>query len=105
GGVGDWGGGGGGGIGGGGGLVRRPRLHAPAGRRADGRLMTGDDLVARLTRRSRSNFYYAFLALPRHRRGALYAVYAFCRTVDDIADLGPERGADRAVLRAQLGHW
>ncbi len=50
--------------------------------------MTGANLVARLTRRSRSNFYYAFLALPRPRRDALYAVYAFCRTVDDIADLG-----------------
>src|SRR5436190_900976 len=48
--------------------------------------MTGANLVARLTRRSRSNFYYAFLALPRPRRDALYAVYAFCRTVDDIAD-------------------
>ena len=67
--------------------------------------MTGGDLVARLTRRSRSNFYYGFLALPRHRRAALYAVYAFCRTVDDIADVGPEHGADRVALRAQLGHW
>ncbi len=67
--------------------------------------MTGGDLVARLTRRSRSNFYYAFLTLPRRRRDALYAVYAFCRTVDDIADLGPEQGADRAALREELGRW
>jgi phytoene synthase len=67
--------------------------------------MTGGDLVARLTRRSRSNFYYAFLTLPRRRRDALYAVYAFCRTVDDIADLGPERGADPATLREELGRW
>ena len=63
---------------------------------------------------SRSNFYYAFLSLPRARRDALYAVYAFCRTVDDAADLGddrarPARGdrpvADgcRAVLRAGAG--
>src|SRR5438552_13451419 len=49
--------------------------------------MTGANLVARLTRRSRSNFYYAFLALPKPRRDALYAVYAFCRTVDDVATL------------------
>ena len=34
------------------------------------------DLAARLTRKSRSNFYYAFLALPKPRRDALYAVYA-----------------------------
>jgi len=67
--------------------------------------MTGADLVARLTRRSRSNFYYAFLALPRPRRDALYAVYAFCRTVDDIADLGTEKGADPHVLREELDRW
>lgn len=63
------------------------------------------DLVARITRRSRSNFFYGFLALPRPRREALYAVYAFCRTVDDIADVGQERGDDPAVLRAALGRW
>jgi len=63
------------------------------------------DLVARITRRSRSNFFYGFLALPRPRREALYAVYAFCRTVDDIADLGQERGDDPAVLREALARW
>jgi 15-cis-phytoene synthase len=62
-------------------------------------------LVSQLTRRSRSNFYYAFLTLPRPRRQALYAVYAFCRTVDDIADLGLERGVDAAALRRQLDDW
>lgn len=67
--------------------------------------MKAADVVSRLTRRSRSNFYYAFLTLPRPRRDALYAVYAFCRTVDDIADLGQERGADPALLRAELGRW
>src|SRR5262249_36517990 len=34
-----------------------------------------------VTRRSSSNFYYAFRLLPRERRNALYAVYAFCRFV------------------------
>ena len=62
-------------------------------------------LAARLTRKSRSNFYYAFLALPKPRRDALYAVYAFCRTVDDIADLGDERGTDRAEQRRALDRW
>ncbi|HLW71244.1 MAG TPA: presqualene diphosphate synthase HpnD [Candidatus Binataceae bacterium] len=41
---------------------------------------------AEVTRRSSSNFYYAFMLLPAERRRALYAVYAFCRFVDDIAD-------------------
>jgi squalene synthase HpnD len=62
-------------------------------------------LVARLTRQSRSNFYYAFLTLPRARREALYAVYAFCRTVDDIVDLRQEQGAEPSALRAELGRW
>jgi 15-cis-phytoene synthase len=67
--------------------------------------MSTIDLAARLTRRSRSNFYYGFLALPRPRRQALYAVYAFCRTVDDIADLGAERGDDVAAQRRALARW
>jgi phytoene synthase len=61
--------------------------------------------VSRLTRRSRSNFYFAFLTLPRPRRDALYAVYAFCRTVDDIVDLGQAQGTDPAALRQELGRW
>ncbi|MGH7310816.1 MAG: presqualene diphosphate synthase HpnD [Candidatus Rokuibacteriota bacterium] len=67
--------------------------------------MSATHLVSRLTRRSRSNFYYAFLTLPRARRQALYAVYAFCRTVDDIVDLGAERGTDPARLRDELRTW
>ncbi len=39
-----------------------------------------------VTRRSSSNFYYAFQLLPQERRRALFAVYAFCRFVDDVAD-------------------
>jgi 15-cis-phytoene synthase len=67
--------------------------------------MSVADLAARLTRRSRSNFYYAFLTLPRPRRDALYAVYAFCRTVDDIADLGVDGVADPAAQHAALAAW
>jgi 15-cis-phytoene synthase len=63
--------------------------------------MSLGSLSATLTRRSRSNFYYAFLTLPRARREALYAVYAFCRTVDDVADLGH----DPAAQRAELDRW
>ena len=39
-----------------------------------------------VTRRSSSNFYYAFRLLSPERREALFAMYAFCRFVDDIAD-------------------
>lgn len=55
----------------------------------DGRAVELDADYARcaeVTRRSSSNFYYAFMLLPAERRRALFAVYAFCRFIDDIAD-------------------
>jgi len=39
-----------------------------------------------ITRAAAKNFYYAFLVLPRRKREALCAVYAFMRRCDDIAD-------------------
>jgi len=39
-----------------------------------------------ITRTAAKNFYYAFLVLPRRKREALCAVYAFMRCCDDIAD-------------------
>ncbi len=44
------------------------------------------DISRAVTKASRSNFYYAFLFLPRPQREALYAVYAFCRVTDDLVD-------------------
>ena len=40
----------------------------------------------RITKKEAANFYYAFLTLPKHRRRAIYAVYAFCRYCDDAVD-------------------
>jgi phytoene synthase len=39
-----------------------------------------------ITRSAAKNFYYAFLLLPREKRQALCAVYAFMRRCDDITD-------------------
>ena len=39
-----------------------------------------------ITRAAAKNFYYAFLVLPRRKREALCAVYAFMRRCDDITD-------------------
>ena len=58
------------------------------------------DYCQQVTRRSSSNFYYAFRLLPPDRRDALYAVYAFCRFIDDIAD--DEGRRDPATL---LTRW
>ncbi|HXB63197.1 MAG TPA: phytoene/squalene synthase family protein [Acidobacteriaceae bacterium] len=39
-----------------------------------------------IARREAKNFYYAFLALPKHKSDAMCAVYAFMRKADDLAD-------------------
>jgi phytoene synthase len=43
-------------------------------------------LAARITRQSGTNFYYAFRILPARKRRAIYALYSFCRVVDDCVD-------------------
>ena len=48
-----------------------------------------------------SSFYTAMRLLPKERREAMYAVYAFCRAVDDVADDGG--AAD--VRAAELDRW
>jgi 15-cis-phytoene synthase len=44
------------------------------------------DEVERLTRREARNFAYGIRVLPRDKRRAISAVYAFARRVDDVAD-------------------
>ena len=48
--------------------------------------------VERLTRRRARNFAYGIMVLPREKRRAIAAIYAFARRVDDVADgdLPPE---------------
>jgi len=50
---------------------------------------------------ARTSFYWAMRLLPQDRRDAMYAVYAWCREVDDIAD------GDRPVASklADLAGW
>jgi phytoene synthase len=49
-----------------------------------------------VTKREARNFYYAFVTLPVIRRRSIYAVYAFSRMADDIAD-----GSDLAEAKAR----
>ncbi len=45
-----------------------------------------------------TSFYWAMRLLPPERRDAMYALYAFCREVDDIADdAGPPEGKKQAL--------
>ena len=51
---------------------------------------------------SGSSFYAGMRVLPKVQREAMYAVYAFCRAVDDIAD---DEVGDRPARAAQLDVW
>lgn len=56
-----------------------------------------EDVVAR----SGTSFFWSMRVLPRDQRAAMFAVYAFCRAIDDIAD-GPE---SRGQKLTALGEW
>ncbi len=50
---------------------------------------------------SGSSFYYAFLFLPKPKRAAITAFYAFCREVDDAVD----ETTDAGVAATKLAWW
>jgi phytoene synthase len=60
-----------------------------------------DSPTARLTRQSGTSFYYAFQILPEAKRRAIYALYSFCRAVDDCVD--EEGGGGEAGLQRWQG--
>src|ERR1700722_7797722 len=55
-----------------------------------------------ITQKSASNLALAFILLPRPKRDAMSALYAFCRAVDDVAD---EDSVPTAQRRQQLAEW
>lgn len=64
------------------------QIESERSTRANGGLSVSSSYAAchRIARASNSNFYYAFYLLPKPRRDALAALYAFNRLVDDVAD-------------------
>jgi 15-cis-phytoene synthase len=58
--------------------------------------------AARITRASKSNLALAFISLGRERRRDITVFYAFCRVIDDIADI-----ADLSVeeKKRRLSAW
>ena len=57
--------------------------------------------VAAVARASGSSFFLPMVLLPREKREAMLALYAFCRETDDVAD----EIEDRALSRALLDAW
>src|SRR5215470_6382266 len=55
-----------------------------------------------VTRKSASNLALAFVLLPRAKRDAMSALYAFCREVDDVAD---EESVPVETRRERLAAW
>ncbi len=62
---------------------------------------TPGESPAAVAGRSGSTFYWPMLLLPRSKRAAMFAIYAYCRHIDDIVD---EPGALEAKHRA-LRAW
>ena len=63
--------------------------------------MTPEQYVQDKAAASGSSFYYAFLFLPKPRRAAITAFYAFCREVDDVVD----EVSDPGVAATKLAWW
>ena len=63
--------------------------------------MTPDQYCQDKAAASGSSFYYSFLFLPRDKRRAITALYAFCREVDDVVD----ECKDTEVARTTLNWW
>ena len=55
-----------------------------------------------ITRKSASNLALAFVLLPKPKRDAMSALYAFCREVDDVAD---EDSVPAEQRRLELSRW
>jgi phytoene synthase len=55
-----------------------------------------------ITQKSASNLALAFVLLPKARRDAMSALYAFCREVDDVAD---EESVPTETRRERLAAW
>ena len=55
-----------------------------------------------IAKREAKNFYYSFVALPKERRDAICAIYAFMRKADDLSD---DESLSREERRACLTDW
>jgi 15-cis-phytoene synthase len=64
--------------------------------------MKTSDGAAEITRASKSNLAFAFIAMSGARRRDITTFYAFCRVIDDIAD---DNQCDPETKRGELALW
>ena len=64
-------------------------------------LAADEQAVETIVRRAGTSFYRGMRILPPDRRLTMYAIYAFCRLVDDVAD----EPAPIEAKRAGLAEW
>jgi len=64
-------------------------------------MTTPQTYVQEKAAQSGSSFYYAFLFLPKPKRAAITAFYAFCREVDDAVD----ETTDAGIAATKLAWW
>lgn len=78
---------------------------APSQSNGDGDavLARSREFCERLTRRQARNFYYGLRLLPPLQRRSMFALYAYMRLVDDIAD--EEDGRTPSQREEDLEHW
>jgi phytoene synthase len=55
-----------------------------------------------IAKREAKNFYYSFVALPKHKSDAMCAVYAFMRKADDLSD---DESLSLDARRAAMAEW
>jgi phytoene synthase len=63
--------------------------------------MTPQQYCKQKTAASGSSFYYSFMFLPKGKRDAITALYAFCREVDDVVD----ECTELKVAQVKLAWW
>jgi phytoene synthase len=64
--------------------------------------MKTGDAATEITRASKSNLAFAFIAMSGARRRDITTFYAFCRVIDDIAD---DDRRDQETKRRELAIW
>ena len=64
--------------------------------------MKTSDAAGEITRASKSNLAFAFIAMSGARRRDITTFYAFCRVIDDIAD---DDRCDQETKRRELAMW